>query len=69
MFGEVEDAEKVGSSNGTFAMTDQDIADMNGIDINTLKRAKSLTALPSEIQDLIGQGRFLFWESACYLLS
>ena len=44
------------SSNGTFAMTDQDIADMNGIDINTLKRAKSLTALPIEIQDLIEQG-------------
>lgn len=44
------------SSNGTFAMTDQDIADMNGIDINTLKRAKSLTTLPSEIQDLIEQG-------------
>lgn len=31
------------SSNGTIAMTDQDIAAMNGIDINTLKRAKSLT--------------------------
>lgn len=44
------------SSNGTTKMTDQDIADMNGIDINTLKRAKSLTALPIEIQDLIEQG-------------
>ena len=44
------------SSNGTFAMTDQDIADMNGINLNTLKRAKSLTTLPSEIQDLIEQG-------------
>lgn len=44
------------SSNGTFAITEQDIADMNGIDINTLKRAKSLTTLPSEIQDLIEQG-------------
>ena len=45
------------SSNGTSrTMTDQDIADMNGIDINTLKRAKSLTTLPSEIQDLIEQG-------------
>lgn len=27
MFGEVEDAEKVGSSNGTTKMTDQDIAE------------------------------------------
>ena len=45
------------SSNGTSrTMTDQDIADMNGIDINTLKRAKSLTTLPLEIQDLIEQG-------------
>ena len=44
------------SSNGTFAITEQDIVDMNGIDINTLKRAKSLTTLPSEIQDLIEQG-------------
>lgn len=44
------------SSNGTLEMTDQDIADMNGIDINTLKRAKSLTTLPTEIQDLIEQG-------------
>ena len=44
------------SSNGTTKMTDQDIADMNGIDINTLKRAKSLTTLPTEIQDLIEQG-------------
>ena len=46
------------SSNGTFAITEQDIADMNGIDINTLKRAKSLTTLPSEIQDLIEQGHY-----------
>lgn len=44
------------SSNGTFVITDQDIADMNGIDINTLKRAKSLTTLPIEIQDIIEQG-------------
>lgn len=44
------------SSIGTIKITEQDIADMNGIDINTLKRAKSLTTLPIEIQDLIEQG-------------
>lgn len=47
----------VSSSNGTSrGMTQQDLANQFGIDINTLKRAKSLTTLPSEIQDLIEQG-------------
>lgn len=57
------------SSNGTTGYTESDLANQLGIDLNTLKRAKSLTTLPSEIQDLIGQGRFLFWESACYFRS
>ena len=41
------------SSNGTSReMTQQDLAAQFGVDINTLKRAKSLTALPVEIQEL-----------------
>ena len=56
----------VSSSNGTSrGMTQQDLANQFGIDINTLKRAKSLTTLPQEIQDLIEQGRVPKWESAC----
>ena len=47
---------KVGSSNGTSNFTESDLANQLGIDINTLKRAKSLTTLPTEIQDLIEQG-------------
>ena len=34
-------------------MTQQDLAAQFGVDINTLKRAKSLTALPVEIQELV----------------
>ena len=37
-------------------MTQQELADKLGIDINTLKRAKSLTNLSPEIQQLIEQG-------------
>ena len=44
------------SSNGTTGYTESDLANQLGIDINTLKRAKSLTTLPTEIQDLIEQG-------------
>lgn len=44
------------SSNGTTGYTESDLANQLGIDINTLKRAKSLTTLPPEIQDLIEQG-------------
>ena len=47
------------SSNGTLGetqMTQQELAEKLGIDINTLKRAKSLTNLSSEIQQLIEQG-------------
>ena len=47
------------SSNGTFGanqMTQQELAKKLGIDLNTLKRAKSLTNLSPEIQQLIEQG-------------
>ena len=47
------------SSNGTLGesqMTQQELAKKLGIDINTLKRAKSLTNLSPEIQQLIEQG-------------
>jgi len=45
------------SSNGTSReMTQQELAEKLGIDINTLKRAKSLTNLSPEIQQLIEQG-------------
>ena len=47
------------SSNGTLGesqMTQQELAEKLGIDINTLKRAKSLTNLSPEIQQLIEQG-------------
>lgn len=47
------------SSNGTLGkseMSESDLANQLGIDLNTLKRAKSLTTLPPEIQDLIEQG-------------
>ena len=37
-------------------MSESDLANQLGIDINTLKRAKSLTTLSPEIQDLIEQG-------------
>ena len=49
-------AGKVGSSNGTSKMTEKDLADQLGVDLNTLKRAKSLTNLSPEIQQLIEQG-------------
>lgn len=49
-------AGKVRSSNGTSKMTEKDLADQLGVDINTLKRAKSLTNLSPEIQQLIEQG-------------
>lgn len=47
------------SSNGTLGesqMTQQELAEKLGIDLNTLKRAKSLTNLSPEIQQLIEQG-------------
>ena len=47
------------SSNGTFGanqMTQQELAKKLGIDLNTLKRAKSLANLSPEIQQLIEQG-------------
>ena len=44
-----------GSSNGT-KLTQQDLAAQFGVDINTLKRAKSLTTLPVEIQEMVEQG-------------
>lgn len=47
------------SSNGTLGesqMIQQELAEKLGIDINTLKRAKSLTNLSPEIQQLIEQG-------------
>lgn len=47
------------SSNGTLGeaeMTQQELAERMGIDLNTLKRAKALTSLPLEIQDLVEQG-------------
>ena len=37
-------------------MTEKDLADQLGVDLNTLKRAKSLTNLSPEIQQLIEQG-------------
>ena len=43
------------SSNGT-SPTQQDLASKLGIDMNTLKRAKSIANLPQEIQDLVEQG-------------
>lgn len=49
-------AGKVRSSNGTSKMTEKDLADQLGVDLNTLKRAKSLTNLSPEIQQLIEQG-------------
>ena len=42
-------------------MTQQELAEKLGIDINTLKRAKSLTNLSPEIQQLIEQGNI--WAS------
>ncbi len=50
---------KVGTSsaNGTSReMTEKDLADQLGVDLNTLKRAKSLANLSPEIQQLIEQG-------------
>ena len=45
------------SSNGTSGeMTQQELADKLGIDINTLKRAKTLANLSPEIQALIENG-------------
>ena len=38
-------------------MTQQDLAAQFGVDINTLKRAKSLPTLPPEIQELVEQGK------------
>lgn len=43
-------------SNGQSKFTEEELANKLGIDINTLYRAKSLTTLPAEIQDLIEQG-------------
>lgn len=46
-------------SNGTSGksdMTQQELAEQMGIDLNTLRRAKKLTDLPPEIQDLVEQG-------------
>lgn len=45
------------SANGTSSkMTQQELADKLGIGLDTLKRAKSLTNLSPEIQQLIEQG-------------
>lgn len=49
-------AGKVGSSNGTSKISEQDLAKQLGIDINTLKRAKSLANLSPEVQQLIDDG-------------
>ena len=49
-------AGKVRSSNGTSKMTEKDLADQLGVDLNTLKRAKTLANLSPEIQQLIEQG-------------
>lgn len=49
-------AGKVRSSNGTSKMTEKDLADQLGVDLNTLKRAKTLTTLSKEIQDLVENG-------------
>ena len=43
-------------SNGQSKFTEEELANKLGIDINTLYRAKSLTTLPPEIQELIEQG-------------
>ncbi len=43
------------SANGT-KLTQEDLANQLGIKLDVLKRAKSLTSLPQEIQDLVEQG-------------
>ena len=57
------------TTNNVQSFTQEDLAKQLGISVRTLQNAKSLTTLPQEIQDLIEQGRFLFWESACYFRS
>ena len=47
-------------SNGTLGkstMTQSDLAEQLGIDLNTLKRAKQLATLPQEIQDMVESGK------------
>ena len=47
-------------SNGTLGkseMTQSDLANQLGVDLNTLKRAKQLTDLPQEIQDMVESGK------------
>lgn len=58
IYGIKHGGDKSKSSNGTFGktLTQEDLATKLGIDMNTLKRAKSLTFLPQEIQDLVEQG-------------
>lgn len=65
------------SSNGT-SLTQQELANQLGIDINTLKRAKTLTNLSPEIQELVENGSvsactFIlvrpFFGQSCFLVS
>lgn len=44
------------TANGETGLSQEDLAQQLGISVDTLQRAKSLTTLPSEIQDLIEQG-------------
>lgn len=44
------------TANGETGLSQEDLAKQLGISVDTLQRAKSLTTLPPEIQDLIEQG-------------
>ncbi len=50
-------SEEFRSSNGTSDMTQKELASQMGIDLNTLKRAKTLASLPKEIQDAVEAGQ------------
>lgn len=44
------------STNGSFAITQKELAEQYGYSIGVIKRAESLTKLPQEIQDLVQEG-------------
>lgn len=50
-------AGKVGGTNGPSKMTQKDLAEQLGINERTLKRAKKLVSLPSEIQEMVESGK------------
>ena len=59
---------KVRTDNVGSNFTQQDLAEKLGISVDTLNNAKKLTTLPSEIQDLVGKGKFPFRTSADEIL-